>query len=512
MGARQLAKLSIEELTASAMGASEPSFPPPSGVTPGGVDPLGLRQVNFDLMDKVLPGLNNVARHIRPFVLVTWACRRAKHLADASGLPEARVDDLLDFVDRIEVIYAWSQFLRAQGADLPGRDVLSALVRGEKYVFGGDGWRRRREARQFSTAFTSALNYGPALKSLGWVEAHHKYRRLLIARPQADAALDAFEFLITDRLEHPAFSEFGAVEVTSLEARQWADAWADDTVTPAEQKTFAAMLLGDGAPPARRAGGALMIAAVQDAMTDETASVRAAMAGPPSNFTPTVDLTAASEAWRRVQVRQVFRLALEALFSWIMAALEGGPKTTQALVGLFLTATADRPELESASAWLDRRHLETPAPTALLARIQTALQETAGSDLPSSIADALVFCLSEPPAEQDKTEPADRLPLWRARREAEAWRQAPTRDFLGHVIDSWVLAQHVYWSVGRGLADARARGKSILRLRVVLDEGGWTLAPGATRPYPVATPDRLQTALSLAKECGLLSPAQGRLQ
>jgi hypothetical protein len=98
------------------------------------------------------------------------------------------------------------------------------------------------------------------------------------------------------------------------------------------------------------------------------------------------------------------------------------------------------------------------------------------------------------------------LPLFRARREAEAWGKAPTKNFVRHILESWVLAQHVYWSVGRGLADARARGKTILRLKVVLEEGGWTLAPGASRGLPpVPTPDRLQTALSLATECGLLA-------
>lgn len=33
---------------------------------PGGVDPLGLRQVNFDLMDRCIPGLNNTATRLRP--------------------------------------------------------------------------------------------------------------------------------------------------------------------------------------------------------------------------------------------------------------------------------------------------------------------------------------------------------------------------------------------------------------------------------------------------------------
>jgi len=117
---------------------------------------------------------------------------------------------------------------------------------------------------------------------------------------------------------------------------------------------------------------------------------------------------------------------------------------------------------------------------------------------------AFALCLAEPPYEEEHFERPDRLPLFRARREAMAREKGSIRDFVRHVFESWVLLQHVYWSVGRGLADARAQGKMLLRLRIVMDEGGWTLAPGAARGNtPLPTPDRLQTMLSLSKECGL---------
>jgi len=99
------------------------------------------------------------------------------------------------------------------------------------------------------------------------------------------------------------------------------------------------------------------------------------------------------------------------------------------------------------------------------------------------------------------------LPLWRAREEAAVRKELPVEDFLRHVFESWILAQHVYWSVGRGLADARARGKTLLRLKVILDEGGWTLTPGASRGNPpVPTGDRLQTVVTLAQERGFIGP------
>jgi hypothetical protein len=52
---------------------------------------------------------------------------------------------------------------------------------------------------------------------------------------------------------------------------------------------------------------------------------------------------------------------------------------------------------------------------------------------------------------------------------------------------------------------ARARGKAILRLKVVLEDGGWTLTPGVSRgSFPLPTAGRLRTAISLAHECGLI--------
>ena len=140
-----MAQPSLADLTSAAAAAVEPSLVGAASPKLGGVDPLGLRQINFDLMDQVIPGLNNVARHIRPFIVVTWAWRRANQIANALGVANVPVDHLRDFVDRIEVIYAWSQFLRDSNADLPGRRVSEPIVRSDRWVFGGRAWRSFRK-------------------------------------------------------------------------------------------------------------------------------------------------------------------------------------------------------------------------------------------------------------------------------------------------------------------------------------------------------------------------------
>jgi len=505
-----MAQPSLADLTTAAAAAAEPAFVDASSAKLGGVDPLGLRQINFDLMDQVIPGLNNVARHIRPFVVVTWAWRRAHQLAHALGVANVPVDDLRDFVDRIEVIYAWSQFLRNADADLPGRQFLAPLVRSDRWVFGGATWRNFRKRRRYSTAFTAPITYGPSLKTLGWLAPHRDDAEVLIPSLASGPALNAFEAQIKRRLDHPAFSQFGKVTVTKQEVRKWSASWALEQGTQAEKRVMAKMLLGSGAPLARRKGCELMLAAVVRAKTADVARVRQTMGGAPSKFLPRADLIGAFEAWRRVQMRQLFRLSLEALLYWIIWQIEDGPRSSETLAKAFLNQ-AGRPKGGTARCWLDASGGTPNSPTALMDRIGQAMDDAEKTKIASAVADSLTFCIAEAPEHGQVFERADRLPLSRARREAEVWSNAPTKSFVRHVLESWVLAQHVYWSVGRGLADARARGKTILRLKIVLEEGGWTLAPGVSRGRrPVPTPDRLATALSLATECGLITvPTKG---
>lgn len=407
------------------------------------------------------------------------------------------------------MIYAWSHFLHDTDADLPGRDVLAGLRRARAYRFGGAEWRKRRETRARSTAFTAAITYGPAMKTLGWLEADPERSGAMRASPApaVQAALDAFEARIADRLDHPAFSVLGEVEVTAEEAGAWRDGWALDDPTDLERRAMATALAGPSAHNARRAGVSLMIAA---AVGNDAKAVRRAMCGQPLNSTPAGHPATekALVAWRRMQVRQAFRLSLEALFHWMVGTLEAGPRSTDSLVSAFQAQVGRRAGAASAGAWLADAAFR--GPTDAMDAIEAAFAAPGEAGLASAVADALAFSLAEAPEAGEAFERADRLPLSRARRETLDWRDEPAAAFLRHVVESWVLAQHAYWSAGRGLADAQARGKTLLRLRVVLDEGGWTLTPGVGRGAPpIATPDRLRTALSLARQSGLMGSASG---
>ena len=493
----------LAELTAASAAAQEPRFTTPGRTKLGGVDPLGLRQINFDLMDEVLPGLNNVARHIRPFVVVTWAWRRAQQQAQALGKTTIRQDDLQDFVDRIEVLYALSQFLRNESPDLPGSQYLAPWLKDAQLKFGGAKWQQRREERRYSTALSAPINYGPGLKMLGWVMAHPEYTGVMIPNPAVAPALDALETQIAAALDHEAFNKFGSVTVATDDARQWGDLWAFDEVTEVEAKVMEELLIGAAAPVSRRLGGELMLAAAHHLGTTDDERVRAAMTGSPSEFEPPDPLLNIRYKWRLLQVRQLFRVSLEAFFFWTTRELNGPKRSIDSLVNEFLDRVPRSLGAANVGAWIQSLTSPSDGPSELMKRIEAALDDPEVGDLPHCIARGLAFSLTE--ETPDLGQQPERLPLWRAQEEARARSDSPVRDFVRHVLESWVLAQHTYWSVGRGLADARARGRILLRLRVILDEGGWTLMPGSRVSVPPRpTADRLQTALSLAHECGLL--------
>ena len=500
-----VAQITLSELVAAAAAANDPSYPPPQKVKFGGIDPLGLRQINFDLMDRVLPGVNNVARHIRPFTVATWAWRRAGATAAALGKKQIAIDILQDFVARIEVVYVWSQFILDRNADLPGHDVFGLLLQSEKYIFDGPEWANRREVRRLSTAISSPINYGPALKTLGWVVPHDTLAGVMRANVEASGALDAFEAHLGGLLEHPAFNAFGPVSVTRAEAASWAQAWRLDKVTPQEKAFMRASLCGQRAPNARRAGMALMMAASGRLPNSSANEIRRAMCNPPSNAPLTGDNEVTAKVWKQVQIRQLFRLVLEALFYWIRNILSDGSLSTAEIVELFWKKIDSGANESTTAGWL-AAIVKIADPVETMNVLNSCLGNLGDANLERTIASGIGLALRDSFSGLDPSEREDRLPLDRAQREAKAWGHRPPKEFVRHILESWILAQHVYWSVGRGLADARSRGKSILRLKIVLEEGGWTLTPGSSLGSPpVRAGDRLETVLSLANESALIS-------
>ncbi len=500
--------MTLAELIADAATAAGPATVARGKISPGGVDPLGLRQINFQLMDLVLPELNNVARRLRPFIVLPWAWRRVREVVETSGSVGETDERLRDFVDRIEAIYAWSQFLVRPNTDLPGGQALRPIMTASEYRFGDLHWQRLRDLRRSSTGLISPLNYGPGLRSMQWLlptEVRGVFRDNPIAKP----ALDAFESTIASELSHPAFSQLGEVVVQAEDVRRWGEMWALDGLTDTEREVGFARLSGPDARLERQRGLALVKAAHRSLGDDGPVNkvLRSRMSEKAPNWTNDPTILARVEIWRRVQVRQVFRLALEGMLHWVIGHLAqkgGRPATSAELARAFLDDVLGGNDIPAAD-WL--APADRPVdPGHYLDEMSAAIKPRSGQSTPAAIAEALAFCVREAPATSELFEAPDRLPLARAARDFRDWASHSRQQCIINVIERWVMAQHAYWSVGRGLADARQRGKTLLRLKVVMDEGGWTLTPG-TKPGnpPVPTPDRLETAVALLEECGQMS-------
>ena len=193
------------------------------------------------------------------------------------------------------------------------------------------------------------------------------------------------------------------VTVTADEARSWQKAWGLDTVTPTEAKTMSDMMFGGEAPKCRQLAGEMIFKAIGYSRSADADRLRGTMAGAPSKFTPPEKLRQTWEDFRVLQVRQLCRLSLEALFWWMLGNLHDKPKGTGALVNDFI---AELPSMthRSSGAWIRAVLPSGTGPTELMKRIQEAMNAPASGDLVPAIAAGLGFCLEEPSQKDVRTE------------------------------------------------------------------------------------------------------------
>ena len=492
------------ELERLSRGASDCSVVAAAETKTGGVDPLGLRQINFDLMNEVFPGLNNVARHIRPFTVVAWAWRRTIALARERKV-KLPVSQHEDFVARIEVAFAWSMLQRyeAGSIDLPGKQRIAELWGDEKVIrFGDESWTEFVKTRRNSTALTAAINYGPGLRAFKILvdDAHQPGVR--IPGEGMDKLFDALERQLAPILQHNLFQGWKACSLTRAAAKAWAEVWDIDELLPEERQAMRDRLIGDIASKSRRGGFQLLARVYEDAeegdgeLDQET--LRPAMCDLATN-----ELHDEVVLWRRVQVRQAFRLALEALFEWMVGEIGGGTMTTEALARRLLDEVGEQ-NFVTAREWFEELVDEHATAVGAMQELQSCLQAQHG--VGAAALAALAVSVLSPSNLHDGSDHRERLPIALAAADLKRLGDGTPARFLSHVIESWLVAQHTYWSVGRGLADARAGGKRILRLRLVLEPGGWRVTRGqGSRGVPRPTPDRLRTAVSLALESGIIT-------
>jgi hypothetical protein len=228
--------------------------------------------------------------------------------------------------------------------------------------------------------------------------------------------------------------------------------------------------------------------------------------------------------WQVLQIRQLQRLALEALLSWFETRLQfDDDRDTEQITRAAIAATKSEPAVfplgDSVAACRKVFESESPdisgflrlseesslwSPFGLMETIQTKVRQHDPATVPCALRALFVcsrFCelmLAKPVVRPELMQGmAERMSLSFLNDTIDRCSGLQPVEFTRVVFENLVLSQH--FSVAARRFDGETQ-----RLRISIEEEG--LAFLADKPLrPFVTPDRLATALSLMADCGLLS-------
>jgi len=461
----------------------------------GGVDPLGLRQLNFDLMDGCIPGLNNAAWRIRPYVVMAWSWWQAARIAEREGLDALPVAAARLFVDRIEVLFQIGQLRAGDFDSLPGvEDLQARVVNAGGYDFSSSDWATWHVKRRGQGSLMAPVSYGPSAKEglgLGFLRSE---AGLFVPVDEVMPAVLALDARLAPALGHEAFSALKCGWVPLDEMEGWHPLWRMRDIAGEEAAVGCDALLGPGASTPRGRTIRLIGEILRSASAPlDVAAVRREAARSDRPWTG----GAAARLWRAMQARQLLRLSLEGLLAWVLAMSSDEPVVLEALVSKLLVSL-DVPGTMRLAEWLD---LECPtadglggvvSPVSLLEDLDDARQWEDPALCAMGLRASVAVCrVMDEDADLFGGQP-DRLPLATLSCRLSSGGSLSMRDACELIVSELLIGQHVYWAVGRS-------GDDTQRLRIVLDEGGWVALRSGGRSNP--TPDRLYSLLELATDC-----------
>ena len=494
-----------------------------------GVDFLGLRQVNLDLMAELLPGINNVTHYIRPFSLLAWIYWKFHDLCAREG-EEPTSGALRLFRERIETLFTWGARIH-DPFRIPGKDAAPPKAQGHVSLTF-EAWGRV----QSSTSLIAALWYGPASKTVGGLGFLEPVRagffhtvgngtELALA---LDGVLRGNPALYKELLDTLA-----TVEADEAAARSLWDLWGVKAPTPREQRAFRAGLFSEqsvgsyGSPLGRRSS-TLALARTYLRRTgkgENSETIRRGMffaslpAGASFELPPS--LATANARWVTLQIRQLQRLALEAMMAWCERQILSGAKESRTISNHAAEALRlHKPNLtqsgtiaaalssydERLSSFDDYLALAQTDPALSPFDVMDDIIEclSAGDDRALAVAfhallvcASVVSCLPEVVKAELTMGGPQRISLANLRRTLVALGDLPLTGTIEYVLEALVVSQHFATAVNR--FDGQKQ-----RLRFSIEETGLKSLVGA--PWrPNVTEDRLVTALDLSSACGILA-------
>lgn len=516
-----------------------------------GDDPLGLAPTNERLYNSALPGFNNYVRHIRVYSAICWMTKQvsvalSKGAADTNEEAKRLFDAA---IQKMELALVWAN----RGA--PG-------IAGNRREFPTHNDPVELCFETFGTSeatLFAAVTYKPSLTNgLRFLEARagNTYGCL----PYGDALADAFDETAKEQPGYQWLKAPDQLTATGAKIAGLAAALDVNKPSPAEREAFIESffpgVLGEDARNDDRARWLtlnLMLRAVDavcrakvvageapNATVDE---IRACMArGRASNGLGVVneDLKRVQAWWAVLQVRQLQRLCLETLYCvaerWISDRETDGQShsledcvrqlsiaglsfvndavvdSVRQLEALFLESQGDYPTLYEASAYEKAEEASEVDVFTHVGRLKDrstlSIDDDGACEAVANAYIGLVFCAVEtanlaksPEALQALKADGDTCSLLRLVDLVDRLRAASSEHFIGHLVKEWVLLRHFEVVASRSVA---FDGKNRFRF-VVGDYGLERFDKSAPLPHPALAADKLEHALLLCKQAGLLS-------
>ncbi|MCG2583840.1 hypothetical protein [Massilia sp. TS11] len=506
-----------------------PFFLPPHKDESGGVDYLGLRAINLQMMDQLLPGLNNVANRIRPFSLLTWTIWAYEdYQKERNSHLEAR--QYLKFREKIEALFVLSH--RFAGIPLTGIAGAQQRIETRKKTT----LRFEDLGRQSRNTLIEAVNYGPGLKGDGgyhFAYPHPAVPKAFLVTKVGERLAKAFDERLRKKLTESQYEFLRSPDHFTLptdEVVAFASAWHLEKPSSKEQMEFFSRFYpsnDSGSREQTRVATIDLILSVLEHSREPLSAHEIRLSMTMGDLPP---LPRAVEdarwRWKALQLRQAQRLALEVLFGWMERCIwqedmhttsQYASRMTEAvrqvrpdwnvetvLAGrlTYFAAMGDTSEALFSHGWT---HPECNVVGAAVELVKAARGLTLDDEVVVSALDLLIlvavhtehFLRSPTLAPYVINASYQRLPLqwWATTLRAHGGESLQT--FLQRLIETWLVSQHL------GVAASRSTDDSG-RMRLSIDDAGISsLLQGENECWsPTLTADRVVTALSLLHECG----------
>jgi len=511
-----------------------PCLVPPFEPALAGLDFLNLSQTNFDLMDECMPGTNNATKILRGYGLMTWVYWVYPRILERMGREEADSEELVHFREKVESLYIWGHQL-AGLRGVPGISAKAPKSKAGRTDLRFESWGRKRE----NTSFEAAVQYGPSLLDLGGLGLLQKIAPGVYVCTMAGAPLgEALDERLRECPVYDFLTDVTSFEGTPEQAEALLPYWRFEEASPAEAAAFRSVLWDPSVVDEKSARGrrAAMIELVLSVLKTakeplDVPQIRQRMALPSfwtgESFTD--GMLRQSRSWFILQLRQLERMALESLMSWLESRLlQKGHLLPDALVAEAFeamteeygfdeqTTTADAlefagepiPTLERFQELIDEDP-EWYSPWSLAGELREGVVERSDSALTTGFYSLLLLHQCRPFLEDDEMlmrhleqGGATRVSLGHWFRLVDRFRSRPFRELMDWVLKNFVISQHL------AVGTQRFDGEKI-RLRMILEEDGLeSLVDGPWQPYP--TPDRLESLLSLLASSGAIEKVDGR--